>query len=166
MIKLEHGKSCYNTLILPIYKVRQNQSILVVCLPLWTWFHSWSLSAGMSISSLLLHCSPCLTAHPRSHRAAGWICGRSLSMMWASLHDSGWASSAPSGGPGGEQSTAAPADAAKHTASSAAPPLAPAAAPQPAGSSHKAGLERNTMHSNYTVSFEGVWVSIWKRVEQ
>lgn len=47
---------------------------------------------------------------------------------------------APSVGPGDEQSTVAPVDDVKHTASSARPAWAPEASQQPADSSHKGDL--------------------------
>lgn len=81
-----------------------------------------------------------VTAHPRSHRAAAWICGRWLSRMWASLRGSGWEFSALSDGPGDGQSTADPADGAGGTSSSARPVSSPAVSQQPAGPSRRAGL--------------------------
>lgn len=86
---------------------------------------------------------PMITARPKSHRAAAWISGRWLSRTWASPRGSGWGSSAPSGGPGGERSTADPGDAAERTASSEHPPWAPAASQPPAGPSRRAGLQGN-----------------------
>lgn len=44
-----------------------------------------------------------ITAHPRSHREAGWTCGHSLSMTSASLHGDDWMSATQSGDPGDRQ---------------------------------------------------------------
>lgn len=61
--------------------------------------------------------------------------------------------SAPSDGPGGEQSTAAPVDAAGHTASSARPVWSPGASQQPADPSRKADLERNRVGRDDILAF-------------
>lgn len=156
-ITLNHSPSQYMTNAIKVRQQRGKQLVQGFNSTSCSWTMTLSLQVEMfMLSSPRYHFLPFshgVTARPRSHRAAGWICGRSSSRTWASLRGNGWVFSVPSGGPGGEQSTAAPADAAGHTASSAGPAWAPEVSRQPSDLSRRPDLERKSVERDEMLVF-------------